>query len=98
MFWLFSLQFIIIPVAASVADMQKNDTFYLTKVFLDTIHMADIIKLFFTGYYDQDKSKVVHNRGSVAKYAKNIFFVLYEIQVVSNNKTRKPDNRKFKNN
>lgn len=76
MFWLFLFQFIVIPIGSSVAIMKRNDFFYQTKVLLDAIHMTDVIKLFFTGYYDQEKSKVIHNFSNVARYAKYSFFVL----------------------
>lgn len=76
MFWIYLLQFIVIPVGAAVVVMRRSGLLYCTKILLDSIQMADVIKLFFTGYYDRKRSKVIHNFNNVAKYAKYTFFYM----------------------
>ncbi|XP_023312877.1 potassium/sodium hyperpolarization-activated cyclic nucleotide-gated channel 2-like, partial [Anoplophora glabripennis] len=75
MFFLFTALYVVIPVDASVVIMQKKDYIYYTKCVLDLMHVADMTKIFFTGYYHEEKSKVMLSPSKIAKrYLTSYFF------------------------
>lgn len=66
MFAVFTLQFVLIPVDASLL-MNRQQTVDLVRFILDMLQLTDMLKLFFTGFYHRGKSKVTLNFNTVAK-------------------------------
>ncbi|XP_018568445.1 potassium/sodium hyperpolarization-activated cyclic nucleotide-gated channel 1-like [Anoplophora glabripennis] len=74
MFFVFSLQFLLIPIDASMIMYQKV-TVDWARFVVDMMQITDVIKLFFTGFYHEEKSKVILDCNAVAKrYLTGHFF------------------------
>ncbi|KAJ8923213.1 hypothetical protein NQ315_001768 [Exocentrus adspersus] len=81
-FILFLIQFMMLPVDASYAIINSDDA-TVFKCVVDICQLADIIKLFFTGYYHQERSKVILDCSSISKRYLMFFFWLDIISCVN---------------
>ncbi|KAJ8956731.1 hypothetical protein NQ318_014087 [Aromia moschata] len=75
MFIVFASHFIVIPVDALFPVEHGMGIIFSIKFLVDMLQLMDIIKIFYTGYYNEEKSKVVLKRSTIAKrYLKTYFF------------------------
>ncbi|XP_018568444.1 potassium/sodium hyperpolarization-activated cyclic nucleotide-gated channel 2-like [Anoplophora glabripennis] len=70
---LFFTIYVVTAIDASVVFLKKENKLYLTKFTFDMLHIIDMIKIFFTGYYDEHRSKVILRSSTVAKGIRVVF-------------------------
>ncbi|XP_018568443.1 potassium/sodium hyperpolarization-activated cyclic nucleotide-gated channel 2-like [Anoplophora glabripennis] len=74
-FFLFTALYAVVPIDASVLVIGHDHDIYLVKFGLDLMHMVDMVMIFFTGFYDEDKSKVIFTPGKIAKRYLKTYFI-----------------------